>query len=427
MKKFTVLLILTLSLTGVKAQQLTIDECQRLARENYPSIHQFGFIEKSNQYSIENARTAYLPQISLSGQATYQSAVSEFPDQMKQLYTKSGIDMKGLSKDQYKIGVDVNQVIWDGGLTKSKNGITQSEGDVEKQQVEVELYGLKDRVNSLFFGILMIEAQEKQNLNTQEMLQTNCNKVQTMINNHTALQSDLDVMKAELVTTRQQYTQLVSACQSYRQMLGLFIHKDMSNIELQMPTAQTEETQTVNRPELQLFDTQQKSLTAKRKAILAALNPQIGAFAQGYYGKPGMNMFKDMVENKFSLNAMIGIRLRWNLSGLYTKKRDLNNIDIASQRIETQRQTFLFNTMLTTTKQQNAIGEMKKILSDDDEIIRLRQSVRKTTESKLSNGIINTSDLVRDITNENNARIAKASHEIELLNRIYQLKNTINQ
>ncbi len=427
MKKFTVLLILMLSLTGVKAQQLTIDECQRLARENYPSIHQFGFIEKSNQYSIENARTAYLPQISLSGQATYQSAVSEFPDQMKQLYTKSGIDMKGLSKDQYKIGVDVNQVIWDGGLTKSKNGITQSEGDVEKQQVEVELYGLKDRVNSLFFGILMIEAQEKQNLNTQEMLQTNCNKVQTMINNHTALQSDLDVMKAELVTTRQQYTQLVSACQSYRQMLGLFIHKDMSNIELQMPTAQTEETQTVNRPELQLFDTQQKSLTAKRKAILAALNPQIGAFAQGYYGKPGMNMFKDMVENKFSLNAMIGIRLRWNLSGLYTKKRDLNNIDIASQRIETQRQTFLFNTMLTTTKQQNAIGEMKKILSDDDEIIRLRQSVRKTTESKLSNGIINTSDLVRDITNENNARIAKASHEIELLNRIYQLKNTINQ
>ena len=427
MKKFTVLLIFMLSLTGVKAQQLTIDECQRLARENYPSIHQFGFIEKSNQYSIENARTAYLPQISLSGQATYQSAVSEFPDQMKQLYTKSGIDMKGLSKDQYKIGVDVNQVIWDGGLTKSKNGITQSEGDVEKQQVEVELYGLKDRVNSLFFGILMIEAQEKQNLNTQEMLQTNCNKVQTMINNHTALQSDLDVMKAELVTTRQQYTQLVSACQSYRQMLGLFIHKDMSNIELQMPTAQTEETQTVNRPELQLFDTQQKSLTAKRKAILAALNPQIGAFAQGYYGKPGMNMFKDMVENKFSLNAMIGIRLRWNLSGLYTKKRDLNNIDIAAQRIETQRQTFLFNTMLTTTKQQNAIGEMKKILSDDDEIIRLRQSVRKTTESKLSNGIINTSDLVRDITNENNARIAKASHEIELLNRIYQLKNTINQ
>ncbi len=427
MKKFTVLLIFMLSLTGVKAQQLTIDECQRLARENYPSIHQFGFIEKSNQYSIENARTAYLPQISLSGQATYQSAVSEFPDQMKQLYTKSGIDMKGLSKDQYKIGVDVNQVIWDGGLTKSKNGITQSEGDVEKQQVEVELYGLKDRVNSLFFGILMIEAQEKQNLNTQEMLQTNCNKVQTMINNHTALQSDLDVMKAELVTTRQQYTQLVSACQSYRQMLGLFIHKDMSNIELQMPTTQTEETQTVNRPELQLFDTQQKSLTAKRKAILAALNPQIGAFAQGYYGKPGMNMFKDMVENKFSLNAMIGIRLRWNLSGLYTKKRDLSNIDIASQRIETQRQTFLFNTMLTTTKQQNAIGEMKKILSDDDEIIRLRQSVRKTTESKLSNGIINTSDLVRDITNENNARIAKASHEIELLNRIYQLKNTINQ
>src|SRR5574344_732807 len=427
MKKFTVLLIFMLSLTGVKAQQLTIDECQRLARENYPSIHQFGFIEKSNQYSIENARTAYLPQISLSGQATYQSAVSEFPDQMKQLYTKSGIDMKGLSKDQYKIGVDVNQVIWDGGLTKSKNGITQSEGDVEKQQVEVELYGLKDRVNSLFFGILMIEAQEKQNLNTQEMLQTNCNKVQTMINNHTALQSDLDVMKAELVTTRQQYTQLVSACQSYRQMLGLFIHKDMSNIELQMPTAQTEETQTVNRPELQLFDTQQKSLTAKRKAILAALNPQIGAFAQGYYGKPGMNMFKDMVENKFTLNAMIGIRLRWNLSGLYTKKRDLNNIDIASQRIETQRQTFLFNTMLTTTKQQNAIGEMKKILTDDDEIIQLRQSVRKATETKLNNGIINTNDLVRDITNESNARLAKASHQIELLNRIYQLKNIINQ
>lgn len=427
MKKITLLLVLIFGLTSIRAQQLTIDECQQLARENYPSIRQFGLIEKSSQYTIKNARTAYLPQISLSGQASYQSAVSEFTDQMKELYSKAGIEMKGLSKDQYKVGIDVNQVIWDGGLTKSKNSITQSEGDTERQQVEVELYGLKDRVNSLFFGILMIEAQEKQNINTQQMLQTNCDKVQSMIKNHTALQSDLDVIKAELVSTRQQHTQLISSCQSYRQMLGLFIHKDINGMTLQMPNTSIGETKTVNRPELQLYDTQQKVLTAKRSAIYAALNPQIGLFAQGYYGKPGMNMFKDIMENKFTLNGIVGIKLKWNLSGLYTKKRDLSNIGIASQRIELQRQTFLFNTMLNTTKQENAIDEMKKILTDDDEIIRLRQSVRKTTETKLNNGIVNTSDLVRDITSENNARIAKASHEIELLNRIYQLKNTINK
>lgn len=427
MKKLSLVFILLLGLTNVSAQQLSIEESQRLARENYPSIRQFGLIEKSNQYSIKNAQTAYLPQIGLSGQASYQSAVSEFTDQMKEPYTKAGIEMKGLSKDQYRIGIDVNQVIWDGGLTKSKNRITQSEGETEKQQVEVELYGLKDRVNSLFFGILMIEAQEKQNINTQQMLQANCNKVQTMINNHTALQSDLDVIRAELISTRQQHTQLASACKSYRQMLGLFIHKDITGMTLQIPQASAYDTKTVNRPELQLYDTQQKALTAKRSAVYAALNPQIGAFAQGYYGKPGMNLFKDMMKNEFTVNGIIGIKLKWNISSLYTKKHDLNNINIASQRIETQRQTFLFNTMLNTTKQQNAIDEMTKILTDDDEIIQLRQSVRKATETKLNNGIINTNDLVRDITNESNARLAKASHQIELLNRIYQLKNIINQ
>lgn len=427
MKRLFPLILIIVCTLSSKAQTLTLENCQRMARNNYPSIRQMDFIEQSNKYSLENAKTVYLPQITLSGQASYQNAVSEFPSEMQSAYEKMGINMKGLNKDQYRIGIDVNQVIWDGGATKSRKQIIQSENDTQRQQIEVELYQLKDRVNALFFGILLLEAQERQNTNMQQLLQSNCNKIQTMINNHTALQSDLNAVKAELITTRQQHTQIVSAKNSYKKMLGLFIHKQIDNDELVMPTANETDTKSMNRPELQLLESQQKQLQAKRTAIYAALHPQIGAFAQGFYGNPGYNLFKDMMENKWTVNYKVGISLRWNFGSLYTKKRDLENLNIASKRIEAQKETFLFNTMLNTSKQQDAIDEMKKVITDDDEIISLRTSVRKSSESKLSNGIINVNDLLRDITVENNAKVAKATHEIELMNRIYQLKNNINE
>lgn len=427
MKKIIALIALCNIMLSVGAQTINLDECQKLARENYPALRQLDLVDRANRYTIENARTAYLPQVSLSAQGTYQNAVSEFPDEMQALYTKMGINMKGLNKDQYKIGVDVNQIIWDGGATKSKNQITQATSETEKQQIEVELYQLKERVNALYFGILLLEAQERQNLNMQELLQSNCNKIQTMINNHTALLSDLNAVKAELISTRQQHTQIVSSTKSYRQMLGLFIHRDITSASLEVPSAVTVDSKAMNRPELLLYDNQQKQLQARRNAINASLRPQIGAFAQGFYGNPGLNLFKDMMENKWTMNYIVGIRLRWNLSSLYTKKRDISNLDLTSQRIETQKQTFLFNTLLNTTKQQDAVDEMRQIIRDDDEIINLRSSVRQASESKLSNGIINVNDLLRDITSENNAKVAKATHEIELLNRIYQLKNTINE
>jgi outer membrane protein TolC len=168
MKKIIALIALCNIMLSVGAQTINLDECQNLARENYPALRQLDLVDRANRYTIENARTAYLPQVSLSAQGTYQNAVSEFPDEMQALYTKMGINMKGLNKDQYKIGVDVNQIIWDGGATKSKNQITQATSETEKQQIEVELYQLKDRVNALYFGILLLEAQERQNLNMQD-------------------------------------------------------------------------------------------------------------------------------------------------------------------------------------------------------------------------------------------------------------------
>lgn len=424
--KHSIFIIALLFPLCMEAQSLTLDECQRLARENYPSIRQLGFIEKSNQFSIENARTAYLPQIILSTQATYQNAVTEFPAEMKAAYQKMGITMNGINKDQYRIAAEVTQTIWDGGTTKAKNEITNAGSEAEKQQIEVELYNVKDRVNSLFFGILILEAQKKENLNMQQLLKTNCEKIHTMIVNHTALQSDYDAIRAEWIASRQQLLHITLTSKSYHQMLGLFIHRDITNAQLEMPTPTTYDSQTVNRPELQLYDRKLDQLSAKRKAIYASLYPQVGAFVQGYYGNPGYNLFKDMIENKWTLNGMIGIRVRWNICNLYTKKRDLAKLDIAGQSIEVQRQTFLFNNILATSKQQDAIEEMRKVITDDDEIIALRTSIRMASETKLDNGIINVNDLLRDITSENSSKIAKATHEIELLNRIYQLKNITN-
>lgn len=409
------------------AQTLTLDECQKLAQENYPLIQQYELVKKSTDYSVSNARKAYLPQFALSLQATYQSDVPGFPDSFQKIFSQSGINLTGINKDQYKATLEVNQSIWDGGNSRVRKQIAEAGGEVDRKEVEVEMYAIRKQVNELYFGLLQLDDQIAIQQLTQSLLQSNYEKVKSYLANGVAMQSDLDAVKAEMLQVKQSIIQLESTKVAYRQMLSIFIGRSVSDKDqLSKPSRQETGDPEIFRPELQWFASQRSLLEKQEKQIAASLRPQLGLFAQGYYGNPGLNFMHSMMVDEWSWDYMVGVRLQWNFGGLYTRKNDLQKLKIARQQVDNRQQVFLFNTSLQTAQEQNNILRLEKVLNEDEEIIALKQSVRKAAESKYANGVIDISSLLRDITAENQAMTAKSSHEIDLLKEIYEWKYITN-
>ena len=428
MKRLVFISFLVACCVCVQAQ-FTLDECQELARENYPLIKQYGLIEQSTEYTVSNAAKAYLPQVLFSAQTTYQSDVAAFPEEMTNAYKQMGIDMKGLNKDQYKVALEVNQTIWDGGLTRAQKDISKAEGQVSAQSVETEMYAIRERVNQLYFGMLVLDEQLRQNELLQELLQSNYNMVDAYFKNGVAMQSDLDAVKVEQLSVSQQRIQIESAASVYRRMLSVMTGKEFGNsATFGKPAAMVDGLpENNNRPELNLFDAQSEQFEAQKQAIKASTMPRLGVFAQGYYGNPGLNLFKDMTEDKWTWNYVAGLRLQWNFGSFYTKKGTFRKLSLAQQQIDNRRETFLFNSTLQQVQQQVAIDKMQKVIAGDDEIIRLRTSVRQASEAKYANGTITVNDLLRDITAESQARLNQSLHELEWLKNIYELKYTVNR
>ena len=403
----------------------TLEECQLAAERNYPLIKQYGLIEKTTELTVANIQKGWLPQVSASAQATYQSDVVAFPDQMQAIYQQMGLDMKGLTKDQYRVGIDVSQTVYDGGAISSQKRIAREQGKVLTAQNEVNIYNVRKRVNEMYFALLMLDEQMKLNQDLQELLSGNERKLASMVKNGTAAESDWQNVKAERLNVVQQATDLEGHKQMIRRMLSTFCGievKQLSRPPLTPPDSGGEN----RRPELKALDAQIGLYNAQEKALDAALMPKLGVFAQGFYGYPGLNMFGDMMRHDWSLNGIVGARLTWNIGALYTRKNDKAKLQLQRDLTESNRDVFLFNNNLEQIQQNENISRYKKLMADDEEIISLRQAVRKAAESKLSHGIIDVNDLVREINAENAARVQQSMHEIEMLKEIYDNKFTTN-
>ncbi len=419
-------IILGLMMLPMMALGQTLEECQQAAERNYPLIRQNGLIEKTTALTVENIQKGWLPQVSASAQATYQSDVVAWPDEMRGMLGQMGLNFDGLKKDQYKVGLDVQQTVFDGGAIKSQKEIARKQGDVQTAQNEVNMYQVRKRVNEMYFGLLLIDEQIKLNADLQEMLMQNEKKLASMLKSGTAAESDYQNVKAERLKVVQQATSLQAQRQAIVRMLSAFCGIEVKEIQTPPLTPPLEGRGAVARPELKAIDAQLRLADAQEKALDAALMPKLGVFAQGYYGYPGYNMFEDMISRKFTWNGIIGARLSWNIGALYTRKNDKAKIQLQRETAETSRDVFLFNNNLEQIQQNENIERYRKLMADDEEIISLRSSIRKAAESKLSHGIIDVNDLVKEINNENAARVQQTVHEIEMIKEIYDLKYTTN-
>ena len=415
---------LLLIMLPVFAMGQTLEECQKAAESNYPLIRQYGLIEKTTELTVANIRKGWLPQVSATAQATLQSDVTAFPDEMMSLYQQMGISMEGLKKDQYKVGIDVQQTVYDGGNIKSQQEIARRQGELQSAQNKVNIYNVCRRVNEMYFSLLLVDERIKLNEDLQQVLEGNEKKLASMLKGGTAAESDYQNVRAERLNVVQQMTSLKSQRTALVRMLSSFCGIEVKEAE-KPAIPENVEPFANHRPELMAIDAQLRLADSQEKALDAALMPRLGVFAQGYYGYPGYNMFDDMMNRKFSWNGMIGARVSWNIGALYTRKNDKVKIRLQRESAEVGRERFLYDNQLEQIQQNENISRYRKLMEEDEEIIALRSSIRKAAESKLSHGIIDVNDLVKEINNENTARVQQTMHEIDMLKEIYDLKFTM--
>lgn len=423
MKKIMISLALIMLSSVSRAQ--TLEECQQAAEKNYPLIKQYGLIAKTTQLTVKNIQKGWLPQVTASAQATYQSAVTAWPESMQTMYQQMGLNMKGLRKDQYKIGIDLQQTIYDGGAISCQRNIVQQEGKVEEVQTETNLYQVRRRVNEMYFSLLLLNEQIQLNEDVKALLQSSEKKLSAMVKGGTAATSDLDNVRAERLSVEQQNENLKQQKLMLQRMLSVFCGLEVNDTQKPAPTQIA--TSVSNRPEMRLYNSQLELTEAKEKALDTQLRPKLGLFAQGFYGYPGLNMFEDMMNRKWSLNGIVGIKLSWNVSAFYTHKNDKARLNAQREMIENAREVFLFNNKLEEIQQSENISRYQTMMKSYDEIIVLRTNVRKAAESKLAHGIIDVISLLREINNENAAKTQQSIHEIDMLKEMYNLKYTNNE
>src|SRR5436190_1297778 len=407
MKRLLIVLLVLPGMLYVDGQSFSLQKAYELAVQNYPLIKQRELIKQTSEYGEENLGKSFLPQINISGQATYQSAVTQVK------LPAPGIFIEPLSKDQYRILGDVSQLIYDGGAIKQQKGIQHLSDEVEQQKIEVELYKLKERINQIFLGVLFLDEQLKQVDLIKSDLNNGIMRVEAQVNNCVVLRSNLNVLKAESLKADQRAIELRSSRKGYIDVLSFFINQTLpENIKLEKPVvAGSVLANDIQRPELKLYSTQEKLLGGQYQVVSSRNKPKASLFFQGGYGRPSLNLFT----NDFDFFYTTGLRLNWSIGGFYTEKREKKIIELNQKSIDIQKDVFLFNTNAQLKQQQSEFDKLQKLIATDNEIIDLRIKVKDAAKAQLENGVITANDYLREVNAEDQARQSLITHQIQLL------------
>jgi outer membrane protein TolC len=390
---------------------LTLEQCYDLARKNFPLIVQKELVAQSAAFTIANAHAGNMPQVSINGQATYQSAVTRVP------IDNPAFPITPLSKDQYKVYLDASQNIYDGGAIKRTAALHETSALIEDQRVEVELYKIKDRINQIFFGILLLDQQMAQVELLQKDIQTSMAKVNASIANGTAFRMNADILQAERLKTDQRAIEIRFSRRAFLDMLSLFIKQELPETTLLVEPVNIDflPSNDTNRPELSLFNFQRQLARSQFELSGTRNMPRAGLFVQGGYGKPGLNMLK----NEFEPYYIGGLRMSWNLSGLYNTKRERQLMDVNMKLVDTQQELFLFNTKLAQRQTSAEVTKLQELIKIDDQIIALRSKIKETSKAQLDNGVISANDYLRELNAEDQAKQNLLLHKVQLMMAVY--------
>ena len=428
------IILLIFFITQGKAQQRTLQEPHRLidtittltlpaaealARANYPLLKQQSLIRTAGDLQQQNINSGWLPQFTLGAQATMQSDVTRVN------ISVPGIKIEAPERDQYKIFTELNQLLYDGGVSAIQRNMSRLESDAKSQQLEVEMYQLKQKVRSLYIGVIYFDQLMQQQLLAMKDIQTGIATTTALVNNGVAFRSNVQVLQAELLRAKQRQLELEGSRAALVNTLSVLINRQLdSNTTLVAPTLSADNIASASGPvlhraELLAIEKNDALLRAKRSLVAAGNKPRVGLFVQGGYGRPALNM----LQNQFDWYYIGGIRFTWNLAGLYTAKKDKELIELQQRTLDTEKETFIVNTNAALAGAKAEVERIRKVIETDDEIITLRVRVANAARAQLENGVITANDYLREINAADQAHQARITHQVQLLKALIDYNN----
>lgn len=384
---------------------VTLQQCQQWARENHPLLKQKELYRAMAELKLDNNTTNYFPQVDFKAQATYQSEVTKIGISLP------NVDIPEISKDQYKIYLDVKQNIWDGGLTKANEILEKAREESNLQGVEVEIFKVKEQVNSLFFTSFLIQQNLELLSKKQETLEARKTQMESAVKHGVLLASGLDQILAELVKVKQQKMELQSQQETVLSALAILTGKQPELLQnLIINTQDVHLSQELHRPELSLFQKQSDVLAASSELLQKKRNPKLFGFGQLGYGRPGLNMLND----DFSTYGLVGVGVNWTVFDWKNTQREHEVIQLQQQLITTQQDQFERNVNIALDGEYRKVQKLKDILKSDRELINLQERITRSSASKLENGTITSSDYIQDLNAEMAARITFETHKVQL-------------
>ncbi len=405
MKSIILLIGIMFSLIVAAQEPLTLEQCYNLAEKAYPISRQVALLTEKSNYELAEIRKDALPQLNLNARATYQSDVIRIPLEMP------GINIASPNKDQYQATLDVDQLIYNGSSLSKRSALKEAETETDKQQVEVILYTLKNRVNQYFFNALLLQEQTELLDAKIRQLEARLQEVASAVKFGTVLPSEKDVLQAEMLLVRQEMTVVQKNKESALTQLSALIFTEIdTTARLEKPQIPFTSPALSERPELKLYELQNEEI-AQRQELLGIENyPRLSGFAQAGYGNPGLNM----LNNAFDDFYMVGIRLKWKVFDWGSVKDKKRILEISKGIVSTEKETFMLNNNLELQQAFNEIDKYRTLLGADQEILDLRRSIVASSQSQLQNGAITASVFLTEFNKLYSAEINQKLHELQL-------------
>jgi len=403
-----ILLTSTISLWGQDEDLITIEYCRDQAVSNHPLYKQFELIDESGDLQLENISKNYLPDIRMKGQIHYQSDVTQLPES-----PMPGFDIEPIDKDWYKVYVDVSQFIYDGGLTKSAKQLEHTETNISSQNIRLNLYELKKRVDLVYFQILLLQENKLLLEAHKNVINSRLKEVESAVRNGVVLESNADILKAELLNVDQLMTEVEVGMNASFTILEELMSVEIPNgTQLAIPEIELELGQYgKQRLEYGLFDYQKEQIDAMKQMTNAKNIPKFAGFGQLGYGRPGYNM----LDNTFQDFWMVGIRMDWKILNWNKVKNEKTILDLNKEMLDNQVETFDKNLKIEAEQKSAEVLKFEELIKKDAEILELRSKIAKTSAAQMEHGVITATEYIAEQRAETEAKLNMEKHKIQLV------------
>jgi len=396
--------------------RLSIQDCYKIINNHCLMLKNIQYNHQISQIRLENLKKAFYPTLDLNGQASYQSDVVSINVSIPQM---GNLDFPSASKDQFKATLDLNQIIYDGGMNKLQRKIEEENSKNEICNLEIQVYQLKDRVSQTYFMMLMLDAKERILNVAMNDLKSKRNQIATGVKNGISLQVNQDLIDAEILKIQQQIIENNEGRQLAAKTLELIMDTSFQSYILPaIPVNSIQQDAPNNRSELKYYDLQSSKFQLFENSTYCKRRPKIISFAQIGYGKPGLMM----ISNKWDSYYIIGAKITWNLWDWNQNKNERQIYKIQSEMIKTQKSIFQQNLDISMEKEFNEIEKLEKLIEKDYEIVAIRKKITKSYSTQLDNGIINSSEYTTQVNAEAQALL---NLELHLLMKQQAFNNVI--